>query len=149
MLLGEYLSVSFRLCRRARKTRLFHRLSRTSPLFYGSYYNRGLKSGSCGWWANKSWRRTLRQKSLICRSNWASVGGLSEGLNLRPMPRTLDWRSVSFTWERLWISKFRGRRSYRGRVASLKSRFSSGERLSILRGRNLCPGRFLPTSEDG
>ena len=31
MLLGEYLSVSFCLCRRARKTRLFHRLSRTSP----------------------------------------------------------------------------------------------------------------------
>ena len=47
-------------------------------------YNRGLKLGSCGWTANNVWRRTLRQKSLICKSNSAAVGDLSEGLNLSP-----------------------------------------------------------------
>ena len=58
-----------------------------------------------GWSVNRAWRRTLQQKCLICKSNWAAVRGLSEGLNLSPMPKTLACHSVSLTAEKLPISK--------------------------------------------
>ena len=58
-----------------------------------------------------AWRQTLRHKSLICESNSAAVGDLSEGLNLSPTSKSLDCRSVSMTLEKLWISEFQGSQS--------------------------------------
>lgn len=106
-------------------------------------YSLGLKSASCKQLANLSWRWTLRQKSLICRSNWAALGGQSEGLNFNPMPRTLDCRSVSCTDVKLWISEFHGIKSSSGLLAILNNHFPLGERLSTLQGRNLFLGPFF------
>lgn len=56
-------------------------------------------------------RRTLWQKSCTWLSKTWAVGGLSEGLNLRPKPRVRDCAGGRMICERLWNSKFCGSRS--------------------------------------
>ena len=88
-------------------------------------------------------KRTLRQKSWICILNCVRSGGFSVGLNFKPRPMILFWRPVKYREVKLWISEFRGRRSYKGRLAIENSHFSYAVLLSTFRGRYLCRRRFL------